>query len=158
MVRAPDVPPGVAGALRQEPGSLVGAAVVEDADRPVLAPHHEDRPGADLGGDEVAGSRHLALVPDVHPGVGEEVAHLEREHLFVDVDVAVDLGHPHEAGERLAIPCVLPPSKALRTRPLPPHPPGPSLEAAAPAVRAGRSGDPHPPQVTVLPGEYYGPW
>ena len=95
----------------------MGATVVKDADLPVFAPYHEDGTGADLGGDEVAGGRHLALVPDVDPGVREEVPHLEREHLGVDVDVAMDLGLPHEGGERLAILCILPHRRPSRFDP-----------------------------------------
>ena len=107
------------------------------------------------GGDEVSRRRHLALVPDVDPGVREEVPHLQLEHLIVDVDVAMDLGRPHEGGERFTISERTSPSKTLRTRPFAPRRPGPVAAgggARGPARCPRRRG-----RITGTPGEYYGP-
>src|SRR5436190_9598363 len=58
--------------------------------------HHQDRLGADGGAVIVARFRHLAVMADIGPGVGEDMLHLELEHLLVDIDVAVYLGLAHE--------------------------------------------------------------
>src|SRR6185503_16134442 len=48
-------------------GASVGAAIDEDRQRAVLAADHDDRLGADVTGDEIAGPRHLAVVTDEDP-------------------------------------------------------------------------------------------
>jgi len=49
----------------------------------------DQRLAGDLGAQVVARIRQLRVVADVVPGVGEEVLLLEREQLFVDVEIAV---------------------------------------------------------------------
>ena len=50
---------------------------------------HDHGLAADLRGDEVAGLRHLARVPDEQPSAAEDALHLQLEHLRIGVDVAV---------------------------------------------------------------------
>ena len=96
VVGAAQMPARRAAGLGREPRALVGAAVVEDAQRAVLAPDRQDRLARDLGRHVVARMRRLAGVADVAPGVDEEVAPLGLEHLRGGVDVAVDLGLAHQ--------------------------------------------------------------
>jgi hypothetical protein len=89
VVRAAEQAPGVAALVADEPGALVGTAVVEHAHRAVGLAHHHQRAAGDLDGDVVAGFRHLARVADIVPRRGEEAALLERVHLGAQVHVAV---------------------------------------------------------------------
>ena len=61
------------------------------------------RLGADRGAEIVARVRHLAVVADIDPGVGEQVLHLELEHFLVDIDVAMDFGLANEAAHGFGI-------------------------------------------------------
>ena len=55
--------------------------------------------GADGGAEVIALVRHLAIVADINPGVGEQVLHLELKHLLVNIDVAMDLGFPDQVAD-----------------------------------------------------------
>ena len=88
---------GVAAGFGGDARALVRAAVVQHFYGAVGMAHHQDRLRADGGAVIIAGFCHLAVVPDIGPAVGKDVLHLELEHLFVDIDVAVHLGLAHEA-------------------------------------------------------------
>jgi hypothetical protein len=69
---------------------------MQDGDRAVLAPHHDDLLGTEGGEDEVARAGDLALVRHVQPGAAEDALLLEPEYLRVDVRGAVHRVAPHE--------------------------------------------------------------
>ena len=87
---------GVAAGVDGDARALVRAAIVEDVDLAVGVANHEHRLLADGGAEIVARVRHLAIVSDIDPGVGEQVLHLQVEDFLVDIDIAVDLGLAHQ--------------------------------------------------------------
>ena len=87
---------GVAAGLRGDARALVRAAVVQHLHAAVGVAHHQHRLEADSGAEIVARVRHLAVVADIDPGVAEHMFHFEREHLLIDIDVAMHLGLAHE--------------------------------------------------------------
>ena len=96
---------GVAARLAGDARALVRAAVVVDVDLAVGMARDQDRLAADLAGDEVARLRRLAGMAGIDPGVGEQVFHLELEHLVVDIDVAVDLARADQRADGVGDRC-----------------------------------------------------
>ena len=68
---------GVAAGLGGDARALVRAAIVQHLHRVVGVAHHQDRLRADRGAEIVARIRHLAVVADIDPGVGEQMLHFE---------------------------------------------------------------------------------
>ena len=135
VVRAAEELAGVAGRRADDARALVRAAVHQDANAAVVVADRDQRPAGDLDRDVVARVRHLALVADVAPGVGEEVLLLEREDLGVDVEVAVDAVGLDQGADRVGIGAV------ARARGG-----GGGAHRAASCVLASRSGQRVPPQ------------
>ena len=106
VIRAAEELAGVAAGLGGDAGALVRAAVVQHPHRVVAVPDHQDRRGADGRAEIVALVGHLAVVADIDPGVGEQVLHLELEHLLVDIDVAMDLGLADQVADGLGVAAV----------------------------------------------------
>ncbi len=106
VIRAAEELAGVAAGLGGDAGALVRTAVVQHMHGAVAVAHHQDRRGADGGAEIVALVRHLAVVADIDPGVGEQVLHLELEHLLVEIDVAMDLGLADQIADGLAVAAV----------------------------------------------------
>ena len=90
---------GVAAGFGGDAGTFVRAAIVQHMHRAVVVPRHQHRLRADRGGEVVAGVRHLGVVADIDPGVGEQALHLQREDVGISVDVAVDLGIAHQGAQ-----------------------------------------------------------
>jgi hypothetical protein len=82
---------GVAAGLGRDARALVRAAVVQHVHLAVGVPHQQHRLRADRGAKVVAGIRNLTIMADIDPAIREHVLHFELEHLFADVDVAVNL-------------------------------------------------------------------
>ncbi len=91
VIGTADRAPGIPAPLAQDLGALVGAAVDEHPDRGIALPHHDHRAGADGGGQEIAGRRHLARVADIDPALPEQALVFEREDFGIDIDIAM---HP----------------------------------------------------------------
>src|SRR4029077_3850955 len=89
MIWAAKEPPGAAARRADDARPLVRTAVHQHAHRSVFVPDHDQRLARDLVGEIVAGLRHLAVVADVVPGVGEEMLPLESKDLLVYVEVPV---------------------------------------------------------------------
>ena len=68
-------------ALVDHLGAAMGAAVEQHLHAAVAVAAHDHRLAAELGGDVVAGLRHLAGMPDEQPGAAEDALHLELEHI-----------------------------------------------------------------------------
>src|SRR3569832_653205 len=96
VIRTTEELAGVAAGLGRDARALVRAAIEEDLHRVVGVAHHQDGLKADRRAEIVARVRHLAVVADINPGVGEEMLHLELEHFLVDIDVAMHFGGPDE--------------------------------------------------------------
>ncbi len=93
----------VAAGLAGDACALVRAAVEQHVHRIVGVAYHQHGLVADVGAEIVALVRHLAVMADIHPGVGEQVLHLQLEDFLVDVDVAMHLGVAHQTAHRLGI-------------------------------------------------------
>ena len=100
VIRAGERVAGVAVACAADLRAAVGAAVVEDVDRPILAPHHDHRLPADLEGPEVARLLHLRLVAGVDPAALEDPLDLQVEDVLVGVAEPV---HPVGLDQRLQV-------------------------------------------------------
>ena len=98
---------GIAAGVDGDARALVRTAVIEDVHHPVGVAHHQHRLLADRGAVVVAGIGHLAVMADIDPGVGEQVLHLQVEDLLVDINVAMDLGLPHQVADRRCVRPVL---------------------------------------------------
>src|SRR6516165_8161679 len=68
--------------------------------------HHQNRLCPDRGTKIIPRFCHLAVMADIDPGVGEQVLHLEREDLIVDVDVAMNLRLANQIPDSLDISAV----------------------------------------------------
>ena len=107
VIRTAEELAGIAAGLGGDARALVRAAIVENLHRVVGVAHHQDRLRADGGAEIVAGICHLAVMADIDPGIGEDMLHLELEHLLVDVDVAMDLGLADQPFDRFEVSTVL---------------------------------------------------
>ncbi len=83
--------------------ALVRAAVEENLHLAVGMAHHDDGLRTDGRRIEIALVRHLAVVADIDPGVGEEMLHLELEQFLVDEDVAMDFRLAHEFADLVGV-------------------------------------------------------
>jgi hypothetical protein len=90
VIRAAEELAGVAGPVDDDLGTLVRAAVVQHVHLAVAVTHLDHRLVANLGGEVIALVRRLAFMADKHPGIGEQMLHLEPVDLLIDVDVAMD--------------------------------------------------------------------
>ena len=107
VIRAAKKAPDIATALAGQPRPFVRAAIVQDLDAILGVTNHDDGLRADRRGVIVADLRHLALVADIDPGIGEEMFHLELEQLLVEIEIAMDLGLAHERGDGLPVAAIL---------------------------------------------------
>src|SRR5262249_26392112 len=130
MIGAAEELSGVAVSLGCDARPLVGATIVQNPHGAVAMTHHQHRLGPDPGSEIISRVGDLTVVADVNPGVAEHVLHFEREHLLVDIDVAMNLGLAHErlygfdvtalSGHR----CLLPDPLSTREPPAAPRPHG----------------------------------
>ena len=65
--------------------------------------HQQHRLRADRGAEIIAGIGDLAVVADIDPAVREHVLHFELEHLFADIDVAVNFLLADQRAKRLGV-------------------------------------------------------
>ena len=70
--------------------AAVTAAVIEHPDPPVLAAEHEHRLQADLAAHIIAGLRHFAFMPDIHPDLVPDLLQLAFEDGGIAVEAAMD--------------------------------------------------------------------
>jgi hypothetical protein len=107
MIGTAEESPGVAACIAGDARTFVRATIVQNLDRILGRANHDHRLRTDRRGVVVADLRHLTVMPDIHPGVGEQVLHLELEQLLVDIEVAMDLGLAHQGRDGLPIAAVL---------------------------------------------------
>ena len=69
----------------------------------VAMPHHDHGLAPELGGDEVAGLRHLAGMPDEQPGTAEDALHLKLEQFGIGIDVAMDASRLDQACDAVRV-------------------------------------------------------
>ena len=77
----------------------MGAAVEQNVHAAVAVADHDHGLPSELGGDVVAGLRHLAGMADEQPRLAEDALHLELEDVRIGVDVAVHATGLDEAGD-----------------------------------------------------------
>src|SRR5260370_1408978 len=107
VIGAAEEPVRVAAGLAGDPCPFVRTAIVEDLNAILRVADHDDRLRADRRGVVVADLRHLALVADIDPGIGEEMLHLELEKLLIEIEIAMDFGLTHERGDGLPVAAIL---------------------------------------------------
>src|SRR5882757_9237009 len=91
MIRADKGFAGVAVGLADEFDALVRASIVQDPDRTIGVPHHDNRLGPDGSGIEVAVLGYQTIMPDIDPAIVKKVLHLRVEDLSIDVHITVHL-------------------------------------------------------------------
>jgi hypothetical protein len=89
VVRAPERPADVAGAVGDDHGALVRAPVHQHVQRTVLVTHEDERAARDLHGEVVTRPRDLGGVADVDPRPREQSLLLEGVELLAQVQVAM---------------------------------------------------------------------
>ncbi|MPM82893.1 hypothetical protein SDC9_129955 [bioreactor metagenome] len=99
MVGAAEKLARAAAAIGRHLHSLVRAAVVQHLDALVGVAHHDHWLVSHGGREIVPRLGHLAGVADVDPGVGEQLLHLQRKDLGMDVAVLVHFGVAHQGAD-----------------------------------------------------------
>jgi hypothetical protein len=97
-------PRRVALALVQHFGATMSAAVDQHVHAAVAVARHYYGLAPELGGNEVAGLRHLACVADEQPGAPEDPFHLQLEDVRVGINVAMDAARLDQLGDVVCVP------------------------------------------------------
>ena len=87
---------------RDHKRAAVSTLIVDDVNAIVAIAHQHHRLAPDPGGEIVAGIFHLALVPDIDPGGGENPFELKLEYCGVLVDAPMHAARLHEAQQLLS--------------------------------------------------------
>jgi hypothetical protein len=90
VIKATEVP-RVAGLLVDHFGAAMGAAIMQDVHLSVRVPGHDHRLQPDPSAEEVARSRHLAVVADKNPRTPKYASHFHLEDDGIEIDAPV---HP----------------------------------------------------------------
>src|SRR5665213_330792 len=82
--------------------AAMAASVMEHMNFAVLVAAEHDWIPADIAGHEIAGCRHLALMPDIDEGPAEDALHLELEdgRILVDAPMNPIVAHDRRDDER----------------------------------------------------------